>query len=107
MRTRHGTSDSRHDDGEILEADAPRAEVVSMVVGTFREMPGLSLHNHQAARLFGLRPTTCQVVLDDLVATGQLRRAGDGQYVAGDLERTRLSQSVRQPRVRPHSTGRV
>jgi hypothetical protein len=58
-----------------------------MILGTFREMPGLSLHMNQAARLFGLRRGTCEVVLDDLVAQGRLRRAADGQIVGGQLER--------------------
>jgi hypothetical protein len=51
-----------------------------MIVGAYREMPGLSLLPPQAARLFGVRPVTCQVVLDDLVSGGQLRRTPDGQY---------------------------
>lgn len=66
-------------------AEPARAELVAMVLGTFREMPGLSLHLNQAARLFGVDPTTCQVLLDDLVALGRLRRAHDGQYLGRDL----------------------
>ena len=66
-------------------AEPLRAELVAMVLGTFREMPGLCLHLNQAARLFGVRPTTCQVLLDDLVATGRLRRAHDGQYLGAQL----------------------
>jgi hypothetical protein len=62
-----------------------RAELVAMVLGTFREMPGLSLHMNQAARLFGLGAQTCQVLLDDLVAMGRLRRSHDGQYLGGNL----------------------
>ena len=66
-------------------AEPMRAELVAMVLGTFREMPGLCLHLNQAARLFGVHPTTCQVLLDDLVALGRLRRAHDGQYLGRDL----------------------
>ena len=66
-------------------AEPVRAELVAMVLGTFREMPGLCLHLNQAARLFGVHPTTCQVLLDDLVALGRLRRAHDGQYLGCDL----------------------
>jgi hypothetical protein len=58
-----------------------------MILGTFREMPGLCLHMNQAARLFGLRRRTCEVVLEDLVAQGKLRRASDGQFVGGQLDR--------------------
>jgi hypothetical protein len=66
-------------------AEPVRAELVAMVLGTFREMPGLSLHLNQAARLFGVPPATCQVLLDDLVALGRLRRAHDGQYLGAQL----------------------
>src|SRR5262245_24046756 len=66
-------------------AEPLRAELVAMVLGTFREMPGLSLHLNQAARLFGVRTTTCQVLLEDLVALGRLRRSHDGQYLGRDL----------------------
>lgn len=66
---------------------APRGEpsrsgLVTRILGTYAEMPGLSLHFSQAVRLFGLRETTCRVVLDDLVRAGRLRRARDGQYRA-------------------------
>jgi len=72
-----------------------------MIVGTFREMPGLCLYANQAARLFGLRAATCQVVLDDLVASGKLRRAHDGQYLAAERE----SESAPPPaaRARPEN----
>jgi hypothetical protein len=53
-----------------------------MIVGTYHEMPGLSLSLPQAARLFGLRPTTCEVLFDDLVRQGRLRQRNDGQYIA-------------------------
>ena len=66
-------------------AEPVRADLVAMVLGTFREMPGLCLHLNQAARLFGVHPTTCQVLLDDLVALGRLRRSHDGQYLGRDL----------------------
>ena len=62
------------------QAEPSRPHLVSMIVGAYREMPGLSLLLPQAARLFGVRPLTCQVVLDDLVSDGQLRRTPDGQY---------------------------
>ena len=57
-----------------------RDRLVNMIVGTYREMPGLCLHLGQAALLFGLRPQTCQIVLDDLVKDGELRRLPDGKY---------------------------
>jgi hypothetical protein len=54
-----------------------------MIVDAYREMPGLSLRLPQAARLFGVRSETCQVVMDHLVSSGQLRRTTDGQYKLG------------------------
>jgi hypothetical protein len=62
------------------EGEPNRGVLESMIIGSYREMPGLSLHLNQAARLFGLRGTTCQIVLEDLVRRGSLRRAEDGQY---------------------------
>jgi hypothetical protein len=53
-----------------------------MVLGMYEEMPGLSLHLHQAVRLFGLSPVTCRLVLDELVSRGRLHRKDDGQYLA-------------------------
>ena len=54
-----------------------------MIIGMYREMPGLCLHVHQAARLFGVQIQTCRAVLDDLVAGGRLHRLPDGQYAIG------------------------
>jgi hypothetical protein len=51
---------------------------------TFSELPGLSLHLHQAARLFAIPLGPCRDVLDDLVRRGQLRRTEDGQYAFRD-----------------------
>jgi hypothetical protein len=63
-------------------AEPERRHLVPMIVGTYREMPGLSLHLNQAARLFGLRQTICRIALDDLVRSRQLHRATDGQYIS-------------------------
>jgi len=78
-----------------------RAQLVSMILGTFRDMPGLVLHSVQAARLFGLRTRTCEVVLGDLTASGHLRQGADGQYAwAGDeVERRRSPQFAPPPRI--------
>ena len=53
-----------------------------MIVGTYREMPGLCLHLHEAARLFGVRPGACRAVLDDLVVGGYLQKMPDGQFIS-------------------------
>ena len=80
MKVRSGVSERRRDkrgpDGE-----PSRSQLTATILGSYREMPGLSLRLEQAARLFGLRKRTCQVVLDDLVREGQLRRATDGQFL--------------------------
>jgi len=51
-----------------------------MITGMYREMPGLTLHLNQAARLFGIDIGTCRVVLEHLVKDRQLQRMNDGQY---------------------------
>ena len=65
-----------------LNAEPSRAHLVKRILGTYAEMPGLSLHFRQAMRLFGLCEVTCGVVLADLVQGGQLRQSADGQYRA-------------------------
>ena len=67
-----------------VRGEPSRSQLTALILGTYAEMPGLSLHLHQAARLFGLREATARVVLSDLVRNGQLRRSADGQYRAAD-----------------------
>jgi hypothetical protein len=88
----------RHQRG-TPEGGSQRREIQAIVLGTFREMPGLCLHLNQAARLFDLRPQTCQSILDDMVSRGWLRRAHDRQYVAGTLDR--FSPTPRLPHPQP------
>jgi hypothetical protein len=75
----------RHPRGDMNEEPA-RRELVLQILGTFREMPGLSLHINQAARLFGLQFSTCESIFTDLMAQGHLRRGNDGQYHGRALE---------------------
>lgn len=63
-----------------VNGEPSRSDLVNLILGTYAEMPGMSLHLPQAARLFGLREATCSVVLDDLVRGGRLRRSREGQY---------------------------
>jgi hypothetical protein len=88
-RYAHGGTAARPDGSErrrllrdAVNGEPSRSRLVALVLGTYAEMPGLSLHLNQAARLFGLREGTCEVVLDDLVNEGRLRRSRDGQYRA-------------------------
>ena len=82
MRSQDRALERRHNERGTPSTEPTRPELVSMILGTFREMPGLCLHLNQAARLFGLRRGTCEVILEDLVAQGKLRRAADGQFVS-------------------------
>lgn len=66
---------------DAVAGEPPRPHLVSMIVGTYREMPGLRLHVSDAARLFGLRSCTCHIVLEALAESGQLRRTDDSSYV--------------------------
>jgi hypothetical protein len=76
------TSERRELTRGTAEGGPPRRQVEEMIAGMYGEMPGMSLFVRQAARLFGLRHATCQIVLDDLVRGGLLRRATDGQYAS-------------------------
>jgi hypothetical protein len=67
-----------------VHAEPERLPLISLVLGTYAEMPGLALQLHQAARLFGLRERTCRVVFDDLVRDGRLRQCSDSQYRAAN-----------------------
>jgi hypothetical protein len=78
------TSERRLRRRDSVSGEPSRRKLEALIVGTYREMPGLSLHLGQAARLFGLLATTCEVVFRDLVERGMLRRAADGQFVRSD-----------------------
>jgi hypothetical protein len=82
MSTISDTQERRQVPRESLAGEPARSVLESLVVGSYREMPGLILTLPQAARLFGLKNRTCRVVLDDLVRQGHLRLARDGQYAA-------------------------
>ena len=59
-------------------------EWLERVRGEYLEMPGLSLTEEQAQRLWGFDPTLCRALLDALAQTGFLHRTGSGAYVRGD-----------------------
>jgi hypothetical protein len=50
--------------------------------GEYLEMPGLRLTFKQACRLWQLDPTTCETVLERLIAEGFLRRKENGTFIA-------------------------
>ena len=78
--TRH-TTDSREQSQDLGNGEPSPRHLESMILGMYHEMPGLSLHLPQAARLFGLGSATCKCILDDLVERKALRRAAQGQYL--------------------------
>ena len=55
--------------------------IVQRVRGEYLEMPGLSLTERQAQRLWHLEPEACQLLLRALVESGFLRRTPRGGYV--------------------------
>jgi hypothetical protein len=61
-----------------------RPDLRSRILDSFLEMPGLSLHPDQATKLFAVDHETCEVVLQELAATGQLRLDAEGQYRQAD-----------------------
>ena len=64
------------------------ADVMQQIEAEYREMPGLSVTEAQAQRLWALDRTTCRRALDALVHRGVLRRTRRESYVrAGILSR--------------------
>ena len=61
--------------------------LVQRVRGEFREMPGLRLTFAQACRLWQFDPTTCGVVLEQLIRDGVLLQTRQGHYVAAPRPR--------------------
>jgi hypothetical protein len=55
------------------------------VQGEYREMPGLSLTQHQAQRLWGLDAVVCEALFEALMQSGFLRRSAQGGYVRADF----------------------
>lgn len=55
------------------------------VRGEYLEMPGLSLTQAQAQRLWGLNREACETLLDGLTEAGFLRRNARGRYVRADV----------------------
>jgi hypothetical protein len=57
------------------------------VQGEYREMPGLSLTQLQAQRLWGLDAVLCEALFEALTHSGFLRRTAQGGYIRGDIAR--------------------
>ena len=63
------------------------ADAVNRLRGTFLEIPGTKLKPAEAARLCGLEPPVCGIILDALKDAGFLRRALDGSFVRAGSEK--------------------
>ena len=79
MRVEPSQSGVRPHGRGLLEPS--RSELVARVLGSFREMPGLTVRVDEAARLLGLSEHTCYVLLEELVERGLLRRTAS-RYVS-------------------------
>ena len=55
-----------------------------IIESEYREMPGLNLTKPQISRLWGLDPTTCDAVVEQLEADRVLRAMSGGRYVLTD-----------------------
>ena len=60
------------------------ADALRQIEAEYREMPGLSVTEAQAQRLWGLDNTTCKRALDTLVHRGVLRRNRREAYVRAE-----------------------
>ena len=58
----------------------PFESLVARIRGEFREMPGLRLTFAQACRLWQVDGPTCEMVFDQLVREGFLRKTVEGAY---------------------------
>ena len=61
------------------------ADVLQQIEAEYREMPGLSVTEAQARRLWGLDNTTCKRALDALVERGVLRLTRREAYVRAEM----------------------
>jgi hypothetical protein len=59
--------------------------IVQRVRSEYLEMPGLSLTERQAQRLWHLEPETCHSLFKALVESGFLRRTPRGGYVRANV----------------------
>ena len=53
--------------------DSSDADLVTRILGEYRDMPGLAVTEAQACRLWGCDAVTCRRVIEVLVTQGHLR----------------------------------
>jgi hypothetical protein len=69
---------------DMTERDAEMNDWITMIIGEYREMPGLQLTKAQVRRLWGLQPPVCDALLDTLEKNQFLQLTARGCYVLGD-----------------------
>jgi hypothetical protein len=65
-------------DGELRSGQSP---LIRRIESEYREMPGLTLTEVQAQRLWGLDASTCRAVLGALIRKRFLLRTAKGAYI--------------------------
>ena len=81
-------SRSAHEKFDHSPARVPSIEdVLQQIEAEYLEMPGLSITEAQAQRLWALDDTTCRRALGILVQRGILRRAQREEYVRAEMFR--------------------
>ena len=60
----------------------PPESLVVRIRGEYSEMPGLRLTFAQACRLWQVDASTCEMLMEQLVREGFLRKTLDGAYIA-------------------------
>lgn len=68
-------------DRSVSKRPEDLGKIVERVRSEFNEMPGMQLTEAQAARLWGLEPTACRGVVEQLVGDAFLRRTPNGRIV--------------------------
>lgn len=61
--------------------EAIDADLITRILGEYREMPGLAVTEAQARRLWGCDAMTCNRVIDTLVTLGHLRWSREGLLI--------------------------
>lgn len=59
--------------------ESDRRDAIRRIEADYREMPGLSVTLSQGCRLWSLPPDLCASILEQMIASSQLKRRGD-QY---------------------------
>jgi hypothetical protein len=84
----------------------PLESLIGRIRGEYREMPGLRLTFAQACRLWQVDPSTCEMVLEQLVREAFLYKTGNGSYIALSSTSSRqLKAQLRSERVPLHRSA--